>query len=127
MIPKVIVELVDQLKHKYSIKMILNVLEIPKSKYYRWKHRNNEKDKVTQKVIELCEENNFTYGYRKITALINQLYSPSINHKRVQRIMREYNLNCRVRHKKFKNFVNIIIKQIIYCKDSLKLTNQWKY
>ncbi|WP_426450839.1 IS3 family transposase [Staphylococcus xylosus] len=101
-VPKVIVELVNQLKHKYSIKMILDVLEIPKSTYYRWKHKNNEKDKVTQKIIELCEENNFTYGYRKITALINQLYSASINHKRVQRIIREYNLNCRVRPKKSK-------------------------
>ncbi|MCD9056145.1 IS3 family transposase, partial [Staphylococcus arlettae] len=92
----------DQFKHKYSIKMILDVLEIPQSTYYRWKHKDKEKDKVTQKVIELCEENNFTYGYRKITALINQLYSASINHKRVQRIMREYNLNCRVRPKKSK-------------------------
>ncbi|CEF18008.1 Uncharacterized protein SXYL_00581 [Staphylococcus xylosus] len=127
MVPKVIVELVNQLKHKYSIKMILDVLEIPKSTYYRWKHKNNEKDKVTQKIIELCEENNFTYGYRKITALINQLYSASINHKRVQRIMREYNLNCRVRPKKSKKLANLIIKQRIYYKDSLKLTNQWKY
>ena len=84
MVPKVIVELVNQLKHKYSIKMILDVLEIPKSTYYRWKHKNNGKDKVTQKIIELCKENNFTYGYRKITALINQLYSASINHKRFQ-------------------------------------------
>ena len=102
MVSKVIVELVDQFKHKYSIKMILDVLEIPQSTYYRWKHKDKEKDKVTQKVIELCEENNFTYGYRKITALINQLYSASINHKRVQRIMRGYNLNCRVRPKKSK-------------------------
>ena len=47
---------VEQLKHKYSIKMILDVLEIPQSTYYRWKHKNNEKDKVTQKVIELCED-----------------------------------------------------------------------
>lgn len=44
--------------------MILDVLEIAKSTYYRWKHKNNEKDKVNQKDIELCEENNFTYGYR---------------------------------------------------------------
>ncbi len=89
MVPKVIVELVDQLKYKYSIKMILDVLEIPKSTYYRWKYKNNEKDKVTQKVIEICEENNFTYGYRKITVLINQLSTVPVNHKSVQRIMRE--------------------------------------
>ncbi|MCD8835167.1 IS3 family transposase, partial [Staphylococcus arlettae] len=60
MVSKVIVELVDQFKHKYSSKMILDVLEIPQSTYYRWKHKDKEKDKVTQKVIELCEENKFT-------------------------------------------------------------------
>lgn len=69
--------------------MILDVLEIPKSTYYRWKYKNNEKDKVTQKVIEICEKNNFTYGYRKITVLINQLSTVPVNHKSVQRIMRE--------------------------------------
>jgi alpha-D-ribose 1-methylphosphonate 5-triphosphate diphosphatase PhnM len=35
-------------------------------------------DTVTQKVIELCEANHYTYGYRKITALINQCYTSPI-------------------------------------------------
>lgn len=102
MVPAVIVELVNLLKQKYSVKMILDVLEIPKSTYYRWKNKNNKNDNLTQKVIKLCEENRYTYGYRKITALVNQLSSVPVNHKRVQRIMQENNLNCRVRPKKSK-------------------------
>ncbi|NWK84094.1 IS3 family transposase [Staphylococcus sp. GSSP0090] len=101
-VPAVIVELVNLLKQKYSVKMILDVLEIPKSTYYRWKNKNNKNDNLTQKVIKLCEENRYTYGYRKITALVNQLSSVPVNHKRVQRIMQENNLNCRVRPKKSK-------------------------
>jgi putative transposase len=102
-VPTVIVELVDQLKHRYSVKMILEVLEIPKSTYYRWKNKHNKNDNLTQKVIQLCKENQYTYGYRKITALINQSSSVPINHKRIQRIMQKNNLNCRVRPKRSKS------------------------
>ncbi|EHJ07526.1 transposase [Staphylococcus simiae CCM 7213 = CCUG 51256] len=102
MVPAVVIELVKELKDKYSIKMILEVLNIPTSTYYRWKINQTKIDYTTEKVIELCEENNFTYGYRKITALINQSSSVPVNHKRIQRIMQENNLNCRVRPKKSK-------------------------
>ena len=70
-------------------------------------------DTVTQKFIELCEANHYTYGYRKITTLINQCYTSLINHKRVQRIMQKHHLNCRVRPKRGQGEVNRIIKQII--------------
>ena len=66
MVPTVVIDLVDQLKVKYSIKLILEVLNIPKSTYYRWKNKTYKNDTVTQKVIELCEANHYTYGYRKI-------------------------------------------------------------
>ncbi|EJE15143.1 hypothetical protein HMPREF9978_10443 [Staphylococcus epidermidis NIHLM015] len=39
MVPTVVIDLVDQLKVKYSIKLILEVLNIPKSTYYRWKNK----------------------------------------------------------------------------------------
>jgi len=99
-VPTVVIDLVDQSKGNYSIKLILDVLNIPKSTYYRWKNKTYKNDTVTQKVIELCEANHYTYGYRKITALINQCYTSPINHKRVQRIMQKHHLNCRVRPKK---------------------------
>ncbi|WP_454303655.1 IS3 family transposase [Staphylococcus epidermidis] len=99
-VPTVVIDLVDQLKVKYSIKLILKVLNIPKSTYYRWKNKTHKNDTVTQKVIELCKANHYTYGYRKITALINQCYTSPINHKRVQRTMQKHHLNCRVRPKK---------------------------
>ncbi|MDU2130716.1 MAG: IS3 family transposase, partial [Staphylococcus epidermidis] len=89
-VPTVVIDLVDQLKVKYSIKLILEVLNIPKSTYYRWKNKTHKNDTVTQKVIELCKANHYTYGYRKITALINQCYTSPINHKRVQRMMQKH-------------------------------------
>ena len=73
------------IKINYSIKLIPEVLSIPKSTYYQWKNKTYKNDTVTQKFIELCEANHYTYGYRKITTLINQCYTSLINHKRVQK------------------------------------------
>ncbi|WP_310651915.1 IS3 family transposase [Staphylococcus aureus] len=62
--------------------------------WWRW-YRNGESYRFLQHVGK-----QYTYGYRKITALINQCYTSPINHKRVQRIMQKHHLNCRVRPKK---------------------------
>ena len=50
-VPTVVIDLVDQLKVKYSIKLILEVLNIPKSTYYRWKNKTYKNDTVTQKSL----------------------------------------------------------------------------
>ncbi|WP_429668947.1 transposase [Bacillus gobiensis] len=42
---------------------------------------------------ERCRENNFRYGYRKITALLNQ--EVHVNQKVVQRVMQKYGWQCR--------------------------------
>ncbi len=102
MVPEVVIELVDELKHKHPVKLILEVLNVPKSTYYRWKNKEKTEDTTVKKVKELCEENHYTYGYRKITALMNKDAKQPINHERVQRIMRENDLNCRVSVKKSK-------------------------
>lgn len=51
MVPTVVIDLVDQLKVKYSIKLLLKVLNIPKSTYYRWKNKTHKNDTVTQKLL----------------------------------------------------------------------------
>ncbi|WP_407653439.1 IS3 family transposase [Brevibacillus ruminantium] len=40
----------------------------------------------------MCLVHKFRYGYRKITALLRR--EMQVNHKRVQRIMREKGLQC---------------------------------
>jgi transposase InsO family protein len=55
---------------------------------------------LVERVRELCLTHKFRYGYRKITALLRK--EQNINHKRVQRIMQEERLQCRVRVKKRK-------------------------
>lgn len=39
MVTEVVTNIVEQLKNKHSVKLILKVLEVPKSNLYRWKNR----------------------------------------------------------------------------------------
>ena len=102
MVPEVVVELVNELKSKYTVKLILEALDIPKSNYYRWKNKDFSISEDENEIIELCKKHRFTYGYRKITGLLNRKNNKTINHKKVQRIMQKHNLNCKVRVKKSK-------------------------
>ena len=82
----------------FSTKEIMKELNIRNrtqvKNWWRW-YRNGESYRFSQHVGK-----QYTYGYRKITALINQCYTSPINHKRVQRVMQKHHLNCRVRPKK---------------------------
>ncbi|MGN7484126.1 IS3 family transposase [Priestia megaterium] len=95
----------DLLKKQLLISQICQCLGIPRSTYYRWqKNEQREETKrkkwIERKIGEQCRTHKFRYGYRKMTALLNQ--TMHINHKTVQRIMQKYNWKCRVKRKKRK-------------------------
>ena len=54
----------------------MNLLPMPETKRKKW---------IEGKVGEQCRKHKFRYGYRKVTALLNQ--TMHINHKVVQRVM----------------------------------------
>ena len=58
---------------------------------------------VKAEITALCHENKGRYGYRRITI---ELHSRGfhINHKTVQRLMKELGLVCRVRIKKYRSY-----------------------
>lgn len=86
---------------------------------------------MIQVIKEICEESNHTYGYRRVTqALRNK--GIIVNHKKVLRIMKEYNLTCIKfthrgrKHRSFKgkvgkvaqNILNRNLKQVSHFKKS---------
>ncbi|OBZ11129.1 tail length tape measure protein, partial [Bacillus sp. FJAT-26390] len=103
MSPKIIVELVELIHGEVTITKACSWLGVPRATYYRWRAKNETwpLDSMVEEIRELCTENKFRYGYRKITALLRKKYK--INHKRVQRIMQCEQLQCRVRVKKRKH------------------------
>lgn len=102
MAPQVIIQAVEALKSRYSVKLILDIFNIPKSNYYRWKRKNCEIDLAVEEIKYICHKHNYTYGYRKVSAELNKYSAKKVNHKKVQRIMQENELNCRVKPKKSK-------------------------
>ncbi|KOY81777.1 hypothetical protein ADM90_12735, partial [Lysinibacillus macroides] len=100
MVPKVVVELVEELKERMPIGEICRHLGVARSSYYRWKVNENkftQKDLRDQQIGDLCKLHKFRYGYRKITELLTD-----ISEKTVQRVMQKYGWQCRVKVKKRK-------------------------
>ncbi len=87
-----------------SVKDICLHLGVSRATYYRWKANRNtyhEKREFESQIGALCKAHKFRYGYRKITAVLNQ--EKCINRKAVQRIMQENGWQCRVKEKKRTN------------------------
>ena len=58
---------------------------------------------VKAEIIKIYYENKGRYGYRRITTEVHN-HGFSINHKTVQRLMKELGLACRVRIKKYRSY-----------------------
>ena len=95
-----------ELRQEYGLTMLLEIAQIPRATFYYHAKRMEQKDKyatVKAKITELFHEHQGRYGYRRITdELHNQNFA--INHKTVQRLMKELGLVCRVRMKKYRSY-----------------------
>ena len=101
MVPKVVVQLVEELKERMSIGEICDHLGVGRSSYYRWKKNNQietKKEVRNKKIGELCKLHKFRYGYRKITSI----YGEAISAETVRKVMQKHGWQCRVKVKKRK-------------------------
>ncbi|EKS8488462.1 IS3 family transposase [Listeria monocytogenes] len=96
--PAYFVLLVEELKTKYLVKDICQILQVPLSTYYRWKKKDFAQSSLEKKIGQLSKAYQFTYGYRKIAALMKQEEQVGIN--KVQRIMQKYQWQSQVKVKK---------------------------
>ena len=95
-----------ELRQEHDLTMLLEIAQLPRATFYYHAKRKGQKDKyadVKAKITEIFQENQGRYGYRRITGeLHNQ--NIAINHKTVQRLMKELGLVCRVRMKKYRSY-----------------------
>lgn len=87
MAPKVVIQLVEELKDVMPVGEICRHLGVGRSSYYRWRKNANQltlREIRDQQIGDLCKQHKFRYGYRKISAL-----SPGVCEKTVQRIMQK--------------------------------------
>ena len=95
-----------ELRQEYELTMLLEIAQLPRATFYYHVKRMVQEDKyatVKAKITELFHKHKGRYGYRRITdELHNQNFT--INHKTVQRLMKELGLVCRVRMKKYRSY-----------------------
>ena len=85
-------------------------LQVSKSGYYAWLKRSKslrstENEALLKEIIQIHEASHGAYGGRKITHEINRKSEKPVNHKRVERIMRENGIRSKS-HKKYKATTN---------------------
>ena len=95
-----------ELRHKHKISLLIEVSGLPRSTYYYYAKGRTNLDKYSEikdQITSIYAENKGRYGYRRITSeLHNRGYV--INHKTVQRLMKQLGIVCLVRMKKYKSY-----------------------
>ena len=91
--------IIDALRNKYSLSLLLKKLNISKSSYC-YQHKVMalpcKYKELRAKIIELFNKNEGRYGYRRIHALLRK-ENVIVSEKTVRRIMKENNLIVKVR------------------------------
>lgn len=95
-----------ELRHEYKIAALLKFAELPRSSYYYYLKCFEKPDKY--EAVKGVIKSNFAahkgrYGYRRMTTLLRQ-QGHTLNHKTVNRLMKELNLMCKVRMKKYRSY-----------------------
>lgn len=94
--------IVDALKSKYSLPVLLKQLDFSKSSYYYQRTVNRKGDKysnIQKRITELFHKNKGRYGYRRIYALLKR-EGITVSEKVVRRIMQGNNLVVKTKKKK---------------------------
>ena len=94
-------EIVDTLRGKHPLPVLLHHSGLSKSGYYKWKSRNareNGNYLITEHIKALHSRRPF-YGYRRIAVALRR-EGFIVNHKRVYRLMRELGIQSVIRKKR---------------------------
>lgn len=95
-----------ELRHTHKISLLIEVSGLARATYYYHAKRRMQPDKhskVKEQITEIYAQNKGRYGYRRITDVLHQR-GYSINHKTVQRLMKQLGVVCRVRMKRYHSY-----------------------
>jgi transposase InsO family protein len=96
---------IQKLRQDFPLALLLCIAQIARATYYYHVKRQMEPDKygkAKDEIARVYHENKGRYGYRRITMEMRRR-SLALNHKTVQRLMKELGLVCMVRMKKYKS------------------------
>ena len=88
------------------MEILLSIAQLARATFYYHLKRTNKNDKyetAREEITAIYHENKGRYGYRRITEELRQR-KILLNHKTVQRLMKEQGLVCRVRMRKYRSY-----------------------
>ena len=122
-------QVIAKLRLKFPLIALLSIAQILRATYYYHAKRQNQPDKYSllkEQITEIYAENRGRYGYRRITSELHNR-GCVINHKTVQRLMKQLGVAYRVRMKKYRSYkgeVGKIAPNLLECDFEAKLPNQ---
>jgi putative transposase len=99
-VSEIFVELVEIFKSKYTITMICDCLNVPRSTYYRWKKKSWNPKPIEQLILTICKELKYRVGHRMVRGLLKKEHQIKVNRNTVQKIMQKFSIQCRVKPKR---------------------------
>lgn len=91
---------------------------VSRAAFYKYKKKPlKEPDEIKNLVIDIFNKSNKRAGYRTIKYILKNKYNRIVNHKKVQRIMRENGLYSIVRKKFRKPQGQLTVKENLLCRD----------
>ena len=98
---------IDRHRSQYRITGMAKVLGVSESGYHQWKKRQDmpktekekERDDFIQKVLNIYLDSNCVYGGRKIAKELGRREKKAINHKAVEKVLREQGIVSKVTRK----------------------------
>ncbi|MEI6514305.1 MAG: IS3 family transposase [bacterium] len=109
------IQAIQQEKH-FSIHLLCQIAEIPRSSYYKWLKRRvspleQKNGQLMKMMIVLYEKVEGIYGYRQLTINLRRQTGQQINYKRIYRLMRVAGIQSVIRRKK-KRYVTSTPQQV---------------
>ena len=94
------------------MEILLSIAQLPRATFYYHLKKVTQPDKYKEAkeiISAIYCENKGRYGYRRITIELRNRNIP-LNHKTVQRLMKDLGLVCRVRIKKYRSYKGVVGK-----------------
>jgi putative transposase len=91
-------ELVEEYRNTYSLNRCLKALSLSKGTWHYRRHkgleRRTKEEVLKERIVKVIEEHP-GYGYRRIERELAERHAQRINHKRLRRVLKSYELGLR--------------------------------
>ena len=98
--------MIGKLRREFKLEQLLEIAALPRATFYYHAKRMKQSDKydaAKTEIADIYHAHKGRYGYRRITGELRSR-GFALNHKTVQRLMKQLGLVCRVRMKKYHSY-----------------------